>query len=163
MATDRAIVKERQAGQAEAYGLAAQATKNVVADMHRRVLQVTKSGTENAATAVSETAAGVVPRKSRVVSIKWLGGTVANDATDYVKITAYKRTSAGASQTALGSWNSATAAQGAITAQAPASLSLVSNSDIEIDAGSSLTYAITKAGAGKDVGVGLLAFDLEEI
>lgn len=163
MATDREIWKDRQNGQAQAFGLAADPRTGVVADVNRRTICAAKFGTENAATNVAEVACGVVNRKARCVSIKYTSVTaIANDATDYVHIKAYKRTSAGASLTLLGSWNSATGAQGATTASVPASLSLVDNSDLDIAAGSPISYIITKFGAGKLVDVGSFTFDVEE-
>ncbi len=103
-------------------------------------------------------------RKGYVKTIKGLTATaVANDGTDYDKIYVYKRTSAGASQTLLGSWNTATGSNGAISASVPFTFTLVDNSDLSVDAGSVITYHVGKFGGGKALALATLTVDVEEI
>ncbi len=162
MATDREYLKQQQAGMLNTTG--AVNARPEVNSAHSRTFHIQKVGTENAATNVAETVALVVARKAQLSSAKYLTGTnVANDATDYSVVTLYKRTSAGASQTTVATYNTATAAQGAIVLQVPASFSAVTNADATIAAGSILTYAVKKYGAGKLVDVGVIAVDLEEV
>lgn len=161
--TDREILKFQQKGAlATAPGITNAA--DAVNSAHTRAYVITKYGTENAATNVSETPGFVVNRKARVKTAKFLTNTtIANVATDYDVIYLYKRTSAGASQTLLGSWNtSAAAVGGAITAHVPASLTLVDNTDLDIDAGAIVTYLIGKFGAGKLVADATITVDCEE-
>jgi hypothetical protein len=159
--TDREHIKKQQAGSFDSLGLSDRDA--AVAALHTRSHHIFKSGTENAATNVAETAGFVLNRKAKVTSIKLLTATtVANDASDYDKIYVYKRTSAGASQTLLGSWNTATAAQGAITANIPAELDLVDNSDLVVDAGSVITYHVGKFSSGKVLALATITVDTEE-
>ncbi len=167
MATDRSIIKAIWAG---LFRTAATTTTIVdpigeVAKFNTRSLSHQRNGTENAATNIAETVFGVVNRKSLVKSLKLQTiGAVANDATAYDKIIVYKRTSAGASQTVLGSWNTATAAQGATTALAAHSLSLTSTTaDLTIAAGSVLTVHVGKFGNGQAIAEFSVTADLEEV
>lgn len=163
MATDRNIIKERQAGQAAAYGLAGSAA-DAAAAIHTRALNCTKMGTENADTAVAETVMFTVNRKSQVKTIKLLtnSGITAN-ATHYLHLTVQKRT-AGAASVLVGSWNTHTSAQGAVTALVPASLSLVANADATLAAGDILTYTIVKQGTGRLLDIpSVFTVDLEEV
>lgn len=160
--TDREIIKQRLTGVAQSYGLAAD-PKAATAAIHTRSRDFAKVGTENAATNVAETLMFPVNRKSIPASIKFTTGTaVASDNTDYVVLTISKRTGTGAAVT-VASWNSHGGAQGAITANVPASLSIVPNADSVIAAGDILTYSLGKVGAGKAVGIGTITPDLEEV
>lgn len=162
--TDRELLKLQQTGALGGNSSVSNAV-GAVAKAHTRTKSLLKYGTENAATAVAESVAGVVNNKSRLQSLKILTKTtIANNNTDHVLFTFSKRTSAGASQTTLGTWNTATAAQGAITANVPASVTVVANSDAVIDAGSIVTYTIAKAGAGQLVdNPTVFALELEEV
>jgi hypothetical protein len=156
--TDREILKMQQAGALGTSG--ATNAVDAVAKSHTKTIHILKTGTENAATNVAEWFAGVVNRKSRTSSIKYLSATaVANDTTDYVVLKVFQGTGA----TLIGSYNSHTSAQGATTAKTPASFSLVSNSDVVIAAGTPISYEVKKYGAGKAVDVGVIAVDLEEV
>lgn len=163
MPSDRAIFKERQTGQAQTYGLAnSNSPSVVVADIHRRSLVVAKTGTENAATNVAETAACVVNRAARVRSVKYLGAAnVAQSTSDFVVMTISKRT-AGGSATTVATYNSHNSAQGAITQYSPASFSVASNGAEALAAGDALTFTITKSGSGQAVGAGTFTVDVEE-
>lgn len=161
--TDREILKLQQAGALKTAGTTN--ADGAVAKAHSRTLGVEKFGTENAATGVSETVGRVVNNKSRLQGLKILTQTnIANDNSDNVKFTFSKRTSAGATQTTLGTWNTATSQQGAITKNVPASVTVVANADAVIDAGSVLTYTITKGGSGQLVDNPTeFEFELEEV
>lgn len=162
--TDRELLKLQQTGALGGNSSVSNAV-GAIAKHHSRTLNLAKFGTENAATAVAESVAGVVTNKGRLQTLKILTKTtIANNNTDHVLLTFSKRTSAGASQTTLGTWNTATAAQGAITANVPASVTVVANSDAVIDAGSVLTYTISKAGAGQLVdNPTVFVYEIEEV
>lgn len=162
MATDREIIKGQQAGSVNSV-VSANGAVSAVAEMHKRVYQCHKSGTENAATNVSETGLAYVPRKSVVKTVKYVTGTnVANAATDYAVITVAKRTSGGAATT-VATYNTATGAQGAIVQWAATSLSTVTNSDATLAAGDCLTYKVLKYGSGAVIDIGVFAVDAEEV
>ena len=136
-----------------------------VGKMHRRAFTIFRTGTENAATNVAETSFAVVPRKAQVKAIYLQSkASVSNSNTDHNKLYVYKRTSAGATAVLLGSWNTATAAQSAVTAFAANSLSLSSTStDLAIDAGAVLTYHVGKFNAGQAMGEFSVTVDVEEV
>lgn len=162
MATDRVYLKNQQSGMLQTTG-ASNAISEVSA-AHSRTHHIQKTGTENAATNVAETVGLVLNRKVQISSVKLLTGTnVTNDTSNYAVITLSKRTSAGATQTTVATYNTHTNAQGAITLNVPASFSVVANSDSVVAAGSILTYTITKAGSGQAVAFSVLAVDVEEV
>lgn len=167
MATDRSIIKAQQAGEFRTAATTSAIVDPIgeVAKIHTRSLTFQRIGTENAATNIAETVFGVVNRKSLVKTLKLQTiGAVANDATDYDKFYVYKRTSAGATQTLLGSWNTATAAQGATVALAAQSMTLTSTTaDLTVTAGSVLTVHVGKFGAGKALTEFSITADLEEV
>jgi hypothetical protein len=159
--TDREIVKERQVGQLQGYGLAA-APLTAVQAIHSRTRDFAKVGTENAATNVAETVMFVTKRKARVKSVGYVTGTnVATDNTDYVVFTISKRT--GATATTVATFNTHGGAQGAITQYVAAAFSVVSNSDSTLAADDILTYTITKVASGKALAIGTICVDLEEV
>lgn len=165
MATDREYLKRQQAGMLNTSGTTSDAVtvRSAVNAAHSRTHHIQKTGTENAATNVAETVGLVIARQAQLASAKYLTGTnVANDSSNYVVITLSKRTSAGASQTTVASYNTHTSAQNQITLNVPAAFSLVTNTDSVIAAGSILTYTVNKYGSGQAVAVGVLAVDLEE-
>lgn len=160
--TDREIIKERQVGQAQSYGLAG-APKDAVAAAHSHTRDFAKVGTENAATNVAETLMYVVNRKGLTKTVKYLTGTnVATDNTDYVVFKVSKST-AGAASVQVASYNTHGGAQGAMTANIPASFSVVSNADAVIAASDTLHYTVTKVGAGKAVAIGTISVDIEAV
>ncbi len=163
MSTDREYLKYQQAGALATTG--ASDAKTEVGKAHSRIRTFNLGSAANAATNTSETALGTVRFKSRLKSCYLTNGTnVAANASNYAVVSIYKRTSAGASQTLLGSWNTHASAQGALTALVPASLTLVSNADVVIDAGSLLTYGVGKVGTGQAIDqFSPLDFELEEV
>lgn len=160
MPSDRQILKNQQAGALASSG--AVDPNGEIVSYHTRANHIFKSGTENAATNVAETAGFRVRNKSTVKNIHLTTGTnVSNDATNYLRVYVYKRSSTGGSQTLLGSWNTATAAQGAITQWTPASFSLVNNTDLDVDAGSCITYHVGKFGSGQTLALATITVELE--
>lgn len=163
MATDREIFKKMLVGKLNSLASSAANAQAEIAASHSRVYACHKSGTENAVTNVAETGLAWVPRKSIVKTVKYVtGAAVANAATDYAVVTVAKRT-AGGTATTVASYNTATGAQGAITAHAPAAFSMVTNSDATLAAGDALTYKVLKYGSGAEVAIGVLAADVEEV
>lgn len=150
MATDRSIIKQRQAGQASSYGLANTSTTGPIADTHTRALTWTKSGNENSSNNCAETVMFTVNRASQLKSVKLTtNSAVAANATNGFVVTVAKRTAGGAA-VPVATWNSDTnaAAQGAITAFSPAALSVVTSSDAALAAGDVLTFKCLKFGVG---------------
>ncbi len=162
MATDREILKTADVGVAGSMGLAASAT-TAIASIHSRTRTIQKTGAETAAAAVAETVGLHVTRKSRLKNA-WVTTAVAItlSTTNYAVVTLYKRTSAGATPSAIAVYNTALLAIGALTPTA----FTVTTANADIDAGSIITYAITKAAAGQDFNVSntntVFDMDLEE-
>jgi hypothetical protein len=162
MATDRAIIKEREAGQAESYGLASTGKAGIAA-VHTRQYNHMKTGTENGDTNVAEVVMFVVNRKGKVGSVKYLTGTTAAaNATHYTYFTVQKRT-AGAAAVVVASYNTHTSAQGAITGNVTASLSIVAGANSELAAGDTLHYQKLTVANGVIIGPGTISVDIEEI
>lgn len=161
--TDRSILKEREAGQAQSFGLAG-TSADAVAAKHTRTLVGAKTGTENAATGVAETAMFVVNRKAQTKTVKFINGTnIAANTTDWTYLVVGKST-AGAASTPIATFNTgATAVGGAVTKWVPAAFIVVPNADATIAAGDVITYVITKGGAGKLIDPGPFVIDVEEV
>jgi len=176
MATDRAIIKEREAGVAQSYGLAG-TPKAAVQAKHSRTYCVNRGFArvadliENADTAVAETVLFSVIRPGIIRSVKLANQTtVAENATDSCYITIGKST-AGAASTTFAWWNTGavTAASGGIAANGgaltkwvPATLALSPNTDATVAAGDVITYTKTATLTGGLVD-GTFVFDIEEI
>ncbi len=162
MATDRAIIKERQVGQAQAYGLASSAT-TAVANIHTRAYIGPKIGAENAETNVAETSLFVVNRAGQVKSVKYANTTtVAENATDCVYIVVSKST-AGATSVPIATWNTGAAAEGgALTSKVAASFIVSPNSDATVAAGDVITYSKTGTLTGGILDGAAFVVDIEE-
>ena len=161
--TDRDKIKKQQEGDYVTTAGISDAAGEVV-KMHSRPYVIARTGSENAATNVAETPGCTIFRKSRIRDIRISSqDAVANDASHYDKVYVYKYTSAGGSKTLIGSWNTATAAQGAITAFASHSLDLVASEVDEVDANSTITYHVGKTGNGQALNEFALSIDAEEI
>ncbi len=163
MPTDREYLKYQQAGALATTG--ASDAKAEVGKAHSRVRTFAIGSAANAATNTSETPLGTVAFKARLKSCKLTNNTnVAANASNYAVVSIYKRASDGSAQTLLGSWNTHASAQGALTERVPASLSLVSNADVVIAAGSLLSYGVGKVGTGQAIDqFAPLDFELEEV
>jgi hypothetical protein len=173
--TDREIIKEKEAGVRQSFGLAG-TPKAATAAIHSRTYVVnrnfaTATGLENAETAVAEVALFTVIRPCRVASAKIVNQTtVAENATDSAYITLGKST-AGAASTTFAFWNTGavTAAAGGIAANGgaltkwvPATLGLAPNADATLAAGDVVTYTKTATLTGGIVD-GAIVVDVEEI
>jgi hypothetical protein len=165
MTTDREYLKQAQSGHIASTGAAAPITE--VGYAHTRARDFMKTGSENAATNVAESAMFVVNRKSKLVAADLhVPSNVATSNTDYLTLKVYKRDSAGANQLLVASYNTHGGAQGAVTQWIAKDFSINTTSDTHvIAAGSVLTYEIVK---GSATGVALptlsiFSFDLEEV
>ena len=169
--TDRTIAKKLFAGTMVP---AVTDAPTLASDRDSDTRDITKTGSENAATNVAETFTTTVFRKVRPRAISILTGTnIASDNTNYVVISFFKRENSGAgAQTLLGSWNTHGAAQKGITLGVPAVIDkttgFVDNSDMVISASHSapavISYSIGKLGSGQSVAqYTTFSIDFEEI
>lgn len=163
MATDRSLYKTQQVG---ALASIASSTANALAAISSessRAYVWTKAGTENSSNNVGESSMFTVARPGTVKSVKLSTNTaVAANATNGFVITVAKRTAGGAA-VPVATYNNDTAAQGAITAYAPAALSVVTSSDATVAAGDVLTFKCIKFGTGSLLDAGsAVTVDVEE-
>ena len=161
--TDRKKIKDQQAGEfvttAGIVDAAGEVTK-----IHSRLLNWARSGSENAATNIAEAPGGCIKRLSKIKSITVVPlESVSNDTTNYDKIYVYKYNSTGGSKTLIGSWNTHTSAQSAMTAFAKHTLSLVSSACASVAADSPITYHVGKSGSGQALTMFSVTVDGEEI
>src|SRR5574338_825430 len=155
--TDRDKVKDFQEGQAVSIAGISNA-QSAISDMHSRQYSTSRPYAANDTAAWTKTLASL-QRKSRCKAFKIDStATIANDSTDYVKFTLSWQYANGDAGKTLGSWNTHTSAQGAITANVTASVTVVTNSDAEVPAGAKLRLAQAIGGAGKNVTVSDTAF-----
>ena len=139
MATDREIIKERQAGQAGTYGLAGSAVDKV-GELHQETFVFI-----NAAGSPLAEVAYTMVKKCRVKSIRALAGsTLATHAANYITGTVAKRDGAGGGATTIGSFTTNSSGGAALTAFVPTTCTLVAGTE-EIAAGGVLTYALVDA------------------
>lgn len=161
--TDRKKIKDHQVGMHLTDAGIADA-KGAVQDAHTRAYNWARTGTENAATNVGESPGATIKRKAKIRKISLSPSVaVANSNTDHDVVYVYGYTSAGASKTLLGSWNTATAAQGAMVAFANHELSLVATACASIPADSPISYHVGKFGNGQALAVFAVTVDAEEI
>jgi hypothetical protein len=161
--TDRHKIKQYQRGTYRTISGITDPTGEVK-KIHTRMLNIVRTGAENAATNVAEVSGGIVQRVSKLNALKFSStAAVANDATNYNVLYVYKYTSAGASKTLLGSWNTATGAQGATVAFATNTITPVAAAAASIAAGSVITYHVGKFNAGQALANFAITLDLEEI
>lgn len=164
MATDRAIHKLQEAG---ALSSVASSTPNALATIsaaHSRPYIWTKAGAENSSNNVGESSMFTVLRAGVVKAAKLATNTaVAANATNGFVITLAKRTAGGAA-VPVATYNNDTAAQGAITAYAPATFSVVTSSDSVVAAGDVVTFKCIKFGTGSLLDAGsCVTVDIEEV
>lgn len=166
--TDRTIVKNREAGQYESYGLAGK-SKDLVSEIHTTRVFIDKAADDAmASTTTAETRTGVVvPVKSYVKSIKYYattGGITAN-ATNYATITISKRDAADLNKTTIGAFATDTVTVDDVVQGVLESfdLSALTEAARTIDAGSALSFEIAKAGTGVIVRAGRFIIELEAI
>lgn len=159
--SDRDLIKKQEEG---VYKTAAGMSDVVtaVAALHSRVFPLRHQGSENAATNVAEAGGVVVPRAGRISSVKLVSqDSIPNDASNYAKLYVYAYNSSAGDKTLVASWNTATAAQSAITAFQNHECSL--GSDLSLAAGSVLTYHVGKTGTGQALNDFTVTVDVEEV
>jgi hypothetical protein len=166
MPTDRDKIKTQDESVLSSTGLTS--LKDAVASRECRPYPFLKTGSENAATNVAESPIALAPHacKAKKIGIQ-AASNVTSNAANYMLIKFFHRTNA--VSTLFASWNTAPAAQGALTTSGPGVIStaatgLVANSDANIPANAGLYYTIEKYGTGQALAT-LSAFTLwlEEI
>lgn len=165
MATDREIIKTRQAGQATTYGLAnANSARLETIEIHSRSHHGLKDTSEIANSNAAEAPLFTIDRKSLVKTVKGcVGATATQNTTDYLVFTIAKRTAGGAAVT-VATYNTHNSAQGTITAWAPFSFSVTTNvTNATLNDGDTVTYAVTKVANGVVCNVTSISIDVEEI
>lgn len=163
--TDREIIKARQAGQAQSYGLSSLET--AIQQTHSYFLVIADKSADDAmaSTTTSETYTGVVvPYAARVKNIYYVAttGSITADNTNYATVTIYKRDSAAANQLAVATLTTTITSSGNITQGAPKAL-VRTVANVDVAALSTLTFAITKAGTGVVFRGGKFVVELEQI
>lgn len=163
--TDRDLRKQQEAGQLGTMTGVSDALAEV-SKIHRRPLNFARTGSETGASNVAESPGGVVKRLSYLKAASLVAkSSVTNNATNYAKVYIYKYNSTAGSKTLLASWNTATAAQSALTAFRNHSLTLTSTTaDLSVAADSVITYHVGKFGAGgATLNTFSVTLDFEEI
>lgn len=166
MATDRSILKQQQAGALNSPSTSAANAIATVASAHSRPYNFVKFGAENSSNNVVETTMFTVIRAGTIKAVRLVAnGAVAANATNGFVCTVAKRTANGSAVT-VATWNTdtAAAAEGAIVAWSPHTLSLVTSSDATLAAADVLTFKCTKFGVGLLLPGGTaITVDVEEI
>jgi len=152
--TDRDKIKDQEEGvYLSAAGISN--AKEAVAQRECRPFPFLKTGTENAATNVAESPICLAPHKCRAKKIGiQAASNVTSNASNYTLIKFFHRTNA--VSTCFATWNTAPAAQGALTTSDPGVMStaatgLVVNSDANIPANAGIYYTIDKYGTGQAI------------
>lgn len=165
MPTDTEIVKNRQAGQMQSYGLAsATGPQDEAAKLHTVFPFFDKAADAMASTTTSETYTNVcVPYKARIKSIKLnVSATgIAVDATNNATITISKRDAAAANKLTVATYTS-NVAGGAVTTGVAKEL-VLTGANVVVDALSSFTFEISKGGSGVVVPAGRFLIELERV
>ena len=162
--TDREILKNREAGTAADYNMAADPA-TTVAQAHSYFLVIADKSADDAmaSTTTAEAYTGIViPYASRIKNIWYVattGGITANDTT-YATITISKRDSTGANPLAVATLTTTTTSSGNITQGAPKAL-VRTVANVDCTALSTLTYTIAKASTGVVVRAGKFVVELE--
>ncbi len=118
-----------------------------------------------ASTTTSETYTGkMVPHKSRIKAVYYVAttGGVTADATNYATVTISKRDSAAANPLAVATLTTTIASSGNITQGAPKAL-VLTDANIIVDALSTLTFTVAKAGTGVVLRAGEFVVELERV
>jgi hypothetical protein len=162
MATDRELLKQAQKGHIDSAGLSNAET--AVQNAHKRTISAQMTTGAAAGTNTAEAGMGVLVRKSKSsAAYIVVEANVAADTTDFVRYYVYKRASTGGSQVQLAIWNTHSSANGALTRWTAHAMSMTTNANATIDAGSVITYEITKGGSGKVTNNVSFVLDVEEI
>ncbi len=142
--TDREIIKERHAGQAQAFGLAG-APKDAVAEVHRDIL-TWDIGSDASIAEIGQR----LDRKCRVISAYVTPTTLlAKHASAFITLLVQKRDGAGGSPVTVATAHTEDIAGGvALAAFVPTLLTLTTTAaDIAVAAGNILTFKSTETGA----------------
>lgn len=162
--TDRELLKNRQAGVAQTYGMAADpATTIAEANSYFLIIADKSADDAMASTATSETYTGVVvPYLSRIKNIWYVAttGGITADNTNYATVTISKRNSAAGGQATVATLTTTITSSGNITQGAPKAL-VRTVANVDVTALSTFTFSIAKAGSGVVVRGGKFVVELE--
>lgn len=162
--TDRKKIKDQEKGVYSSTAGIADAP-GAVEDTHKRAFRVGVPYAANNAAAWTGLPVATLPRKVKIKTAKIYATTViTGNATNYELFTVATRLANGDAGVTLGTWNTHTGAQSTITANVPASITVVTNSDAEILAGSTVLVSMAPQGTGWNVDqFTAFTFDFEEI
>lgn len=155
--TDIEIIKERLAGQAGTYGLAASATSGIDSLTDFSVTFTKASDDAMASTTTSETYTGMmVPRRGILKAVYYTAttGGITAHASNYATITISKRSSSAGSKTTVATFSTDTVTTDDVTQGAPKSMDLATGTAAIVDANSTITFEIAKPGSGVVVRAG---------
>lgn len=162
--TDRKKIKDQQKGEfLTAAGISD--AKGEVENMHKRSFFTNRAYAANDTAAFTQQLATSV-RKTRVKAIKIDSiAAITGNATNYQLFTFSSRLSNGDAGVTLGTWNTNTSAQSTIAANVTASVTVVTNADSILAAGTKVYVAMAPTAAGWNVAYPGVSFtvDLEEI
>jgi hypothetical protein len=155
MPTDREYIKMQDAGRLGTTG--AVDPKGEADYVHADVLFFDKASADAMAnTTTSETYTGVYfPRKVRLLSVTYvaLATGITADNTNYATVTVSKRDSAAGNKATVATLTTTITSSGNVTTGAGKALVLTA-ANVVVDAGSSFTFEIAKAGSGVIVPAG---------
>ncbi len=162
--TDRKKIKDQQEG---VYASAKDISdaQDAVADMHKRTFHERRPYAANDAATFTVQLAKV-KRKSRVKAIDIDAITViTGNATNYELFTFFTKLANGSAGVTLGTWNTHTGAQSTITANVSSAVTIATNADSILAAGTKVLCTMAPQGDGWNVSVNGTSFsvDVEEI
>ncbi len=163
MSTDREKIKDQEKGTyVTANGITA--ASNEVTEIHSRTFTTSRPYAANNTAAWTKTLAHTVRKvKVRACKIDTTANIAAND-TDYVKFTLTAQYPNGSSIATLGAWNTAASAQGAITENVTASITInAAVAVVPADAKFRIAQAIGGAGQNVTTTDTCFTLDVEEI
>lgn len=164
MATDREIIKYRQAGQAQTFGCSDPTGET--AKIHTRYFEIKKTAADAmASSATAETATPVAPcpEKCRVKKVVIRSNAIlAADNTDYVTATVKYRDSTGGNAVTVAVYDSRAANNGALVAYAPTTLTLT-DANIICAADGCFTLTVAKGGSGKVLDISTFTIHAESV
>ncbi len=142
MPTDREIVKERQAGQAQSYGVAALPKTGIVAEMHQAEFTF-DVGSDATIAEIGQR----IGKKCIVKSVHFTpASALAANGSAYITMLVQKRDGAGGSPVTVASLDPNTAGQNvSLSAWVPAAMTLTTTAaDLAVAAGNVLTFKSTE-------------------
>jgi hypothetical protein len=162
--TDRDKLKDQQKGTLRTAAGVSDPAEAVNA-AHRRTFHVNRSYAANDAATFTQQLASTV-RKARCKAIKIdTIAAITGNATNYELFTFFSQLSNGTAGVTLGTWNTHTSAQNTIAANVTGSVTVVTNADAELTAGTKVLVTMAPQGTGWNVAYPGVSFtvDLEEI